>query len=107
MYFKRKNLLFVNSKNVVYKQAIIQYLSAGFYEDPFSGTRRRAPYTAPASPPPCTAPTTDPRTQWKRLLLLIVAITVHNIPEGLAVGVGNAAIGSTPSATYQSARYVQ
>ncbi|XP_054287495.1 zinc transporter ZIP11-like [Macrosteles quadrilineatus] len=76
----------------------------GFYEDPFSGTRRRAQYTAPASPPPCTAPTTDPRTQWKRLLLLIVAITVHNIPEGLAVGVGNAAIGSTPSATYQSAR---
>ena len=26
--------------------------------------------------------------RWKRILLLIVAITVHNIPEGLAVGVG-------------------
>ncbi|KAI8426183.1 hypothetical protein MSG28_005118 [Choristoneura fumiferana] len=26
-------------------------------------------------------------SQWKRIMLLVVAITVHNIPEGLAVGV--------------------
>lgn len=24
---------------------------------------------------------------WRRILLLIIAVTVHNIPEGLAVGV--------------------
>lgn len=42
--------------------------------------------------------------QWKRIILLVVAITVHNIPEGLAVGVGFGAIGSTTSATYESAR---
>jgi zinc transporter 11 len=43
-------------------------------------------------------------TSWRRILLLIIAITVHNIPEGLAVGVGFGAIGKTPSATLESAR---
>ena len=88
---------------------------------------------------------------WRRIVLLIVAITVHNIPgvwgsiklallctcihlisvllqlsditsnvllcilatlnticfitEGLAVGVGFGAIGKSPSATFESARY--
>ncbi|KAM7382088.1 hypothetical protein PAMA_012792 [Pampus argenteus] len=41
---------------------------------------------------------------WRRILLLILAITIHNIPEGLAVGVGFGAIGKTPSATFESAR---
>ncbi|XP_071451463.1 zinc transporter ZIP11 isoform X2 [Hetaerina americana] len=41
--------------------------------------------------------------QWRRILLLVVAITVHNIPEGLAVGVGFGAIGKSPSATFESA----
>ena len=41
---------------------------------------------------------------WRRILLLIVAITVHNIPEGLAVGVGFGAVGKTSSATFESAR---
>ncbi|XP_017767288.1 PREDICTED: zinc transporter ZIP11 isoform X1 [Eufriesea mexicana] len=42
--------------------------------------------------------------QWRRVLLLVVAITVHNIPEGLAVGVGFAAVGSSASATFENAR---
>ncbi|XP_033739292.1 zinc transporter ZIP11-like [Pecten maximus] len=42
--------------------------------------------------------------QWKRILLLIIAITIHNIPEGLAVGVGFGAVGKTPSATFENAR---
>ena len=29
-----------------------------------------------------------PKTPWRRTTLLILAITLHNIPEGLAVGVG-------------------
>lgn len=29
-----------------------------------------------------------PRTNWQRSILLVLAITIHNIPEGLAVGVG-------------------
>lgn len=45
--------------------------------------------------------------QWKRIMLLVIAITVHNIPEGLAVGVGFGAIGSSSSATFESARWVQ
>jgi len=37
-------------------------------------------------------------------MLLVVAITVHNIPEGLAVGVSFGAIGTTPDATFEAAR---
>ncbi|KAJ8362832.1 hypothetical protein SKAU_G00116630 [Synaphobranchus kaupii] len=42
-------------------------------------------------------------SSWRRIVLLIMAITIHNIPEGLAVGVGFGAIGKTPSATFESA----
>jgi zinc transporter, ZIP family len=31
--------------------------------------------------------TEGPKTQWRRSTLLVLAITLHNIPEGLAVGV--------------------
>ncbi len=39
------------------------------------------------------------QTKWKRATLLVLAITLHNIPEGLAVGVlfGAAASGVDPS----------
>uniref|UniRef100_UPI0037E857FA zinc transporter ZIP11-like n=1 Tax=Semicossyphus pulcher TaxID=241346 RepID=UPI0037E857FA len=43
-------------------------------------------------------------SSWRRILLLILAITIHNIPEGLAVGVGFGAIGKTSAATFESAR---
>lgn len=44
------------------------------------------------------------KTQWRRTTLLILAITLHNIPEGLAVGVmfGGAAAG-LPDATLPAA----
>lgn len=43
-------------------------------------------------------------TSWKRSVLLVMAITLHNIPEGLAIGVafGAAALG-LPSATVAGA----
>lgn len=41
---------------------------------------------------------------WKRIVLLILAITVHNIPEGLAVGVGFGAVGKTSPSAFAKAR---
>lgn len=43
-------------------------------------------------------------SSWRRIALLILAITLHNVPEGLAVGVGFGAIEKTASATFESAR---
>ena len=43
-------------------------------------------------------------TQWKRTTLLILAITLHNIPEGLAVGVAFGAVAAgLPSASLAGA----
>lgn len=44
------------------------------------------------------------KIQWKRILLLVIAVTVHNIPEGLAVGVSFGSIGTSKSATFEAAR---
>ncbi len=41
-----------------------------------------------------------PKTHWRRSTLLVLAITLHNIPEGLAVGVAFGAVAAgLPSAT--------
>jgi ZIP family zinc transporter len=36
------------------------------------------------------------KTSWERSVLLVLAITLHNIPEGLAVGVAFGALGIHP-----------
>lgn len=38
------------------------------------------------------------KTSWQRSVLLILAITLHNIPEGLAVGVAFGALANNPDA---------
>lgn len=38
-------------------------------------------------------------TSWKRSVLLVLAITLHNIPEGLAVGVAFGALANNPDPT--------
>ena len=44
------------------------------------------------------------KTKWKRSALLVLAITMHNIPEGLAVGVAFGAVAAgLPSATLAGA----
>lgn len=50
------------------------------------------------------AGTANPNKSWHRVLLLVIAITVHNFPEGMAVGVGFGGIGKTPGATFGKAR---
>ena len=42
--------------------------------------------------------------QWKRMLMLIIAITMHNIPEGMAVGVGFGA-ANTADVSYGNSLY--
>jgi len=37
------------------------------------------------------------KTHWQRSVLLVLAITLHNIPEGLAVGVAFGALANDPS----------
>ncbi|XP_065222958.1 zinc transporter ZIP11 [Planococcus citri] len=71
-------------------------------EDNYNVSRRRRP-TSGDSKIKVPSPEADSK-QWKRMLLLIIAITVHNVPEGLAVGVGFGAVGSSPSASFASAR---
>jgi ZIP family zinc transporter len=45
-----------------------------------------------------------PRTTWHRSVLLVLAITMHNIPEGLAVGVAfGAAAAGAPSSSVAAA----
>ncbi len=44
------------------------------------------------------------KTQWQRSILLVLAITLHNIPEGLAIGVAfGAAAQGMPAATVAGA----
>ena len=45
-----------------------------------------------------------PKTTWRRITLLVMAITLHNFPEGLAVGVAfGAAAAGIPSASIADA----
>lgn len=45
-----------------------------------------------------------PKTGWQRAVLVVLAITLHNIPEGLAIGVAfGAASAGLPSATLGAA----
>ncbi|NXM38500.1 S39AB protein, partial [Gymnorhina tibicen] len=62
------------------------------------------PEGPPAFPAPRDGAAAAGSSSWRRIALMILAITIHNIPEGLAVGVGFGAIGKSASATFQSAR---
>jgi len=40
---------------------------------------------------------------WRRMLLLIVVVTLHNVPEGLAVGISFGSAGKSEKATFETA----
>ncbi|XP_076235603.1 zinc/iron regulated transporter-related protein 48C isoform X4 [Calliopsis andreniformis] len=98
----------ISSLGIQSPNVLLAMQSVGFYEQ---NARRRqiANINRPVEQGEIGAVYEDPNNeqknnQWKRVLLLVVAITVHNIPEGLAVGVGFAAVGSSTSATFENAR---
>ncbi|NXG41790.1 S39AB protein, partial [Psilopogon haemacephalus] len=68
------------------------------------GAGSSLPDTAVAFPGTKDGAAAASSSSWRRIMLMILAITIHNIPEGLAVGVGFGAIGKSTSATFQSAR---
>ncbi|CAL7941217.1 unnamed protein product [Xylocopa violacea] len=99
----------ISSLGIQSPNVLLAMQSVGFYEQ---NTRRRqiASINEPTEQGEIGTVYEDPNNenknnQWRRVLLLVVAITVHNIPEGLAVGVGFAAINSTASATFENARF--
>ncbi|NXY77230.1 S39AB protein, partial [Glareola pratincola] len=66
------------------------------------GAGTSLPDGPPAFPPARDGAPTAVSSSWRRIMLMILAITIHNIPEGLAVGVGFGAIGKSASATFQN-----
>lgn len=46
------------------------------------------------------------KDSYRRILLLLIAVVLHNFPEGLAVGVAFGGIGSSKSATFEKARAI-
>lgn len=88
-----------------YTITIIYYYILIFFID-ISEARQRC-YKSTHPPPEYTEIECDNEVKtcsWKRILLLVIAITVHNIPEGLAVGIAFGAVDSSPSSTFNSAR---
>lgn len=77
---------------------VVGFLCGGFF---LLAVDRLVPHLHPGFP---TSAAEGIHTSWRRSVLLVLAITIHNIPEGLAVGVafGAAAVG-LPGATLGAA----
>jgi ZIP family zinc transporter len=74
--------------------AVVGFMSGGIFMRIID---RILPHLHPGMPPDTTE---GIRTSWQRSTLLVLAITLHNIPEGLAVGVTFGAVAAgLPSAT--------
>ncbi|CAH0480562.1 unnamed protein product [Peronospora belbahrii] len=48
-------------------------------------------------------PTLGSTSSYRRVLLLVIAITLHNLPEGMAVGVGFGSVGHSSNASFNNA----
>ncbi len=67
--------------------AVVGFLAGGFF---LRGLDRVLPHLHPRSP---MRDAEGVKTSWHRSVLLVSAITLHNIPEGLAIGVAFGAVG--------------
>ncbi|MFA5689283.1 MAG: ZIP family metal transporter [Kiritimatiellales bacterium] len=72
--------------NIPWIPAVTGFLLGGFF---LRGIDIILPHLHPGAEQP-----EGPETSWRRSILLILAITLHNIPEGLAVGVAFGAVAS-------------
>lgn len=78
--------------------ALVGFLSGGIF---LWSIDKILPHLHPGFP---TREAEGVKTSWQRSVLLVLAITLHNIPEGLAVGVAfGAAAAGYPSATIGAA----
>ncbi len=78
--------------------ALIGFLSGGFF---LAGLDKILPHLHPGF---AMDQSEGPKTNWRRSVLLVLAITLHNIPEGLAIGVAFGAVAhGLPSATLGAA----
>jgi len=78
--------------------AVVGFLAGGVF---LRGMDRLLPHLHPGNRPDQAE---GPPTTWRRSVLLVSAITLHNIPEGLAVGVAfGAAASDVPDATLAAA----
>ncbi|WP_163340435.1 ZIP family metal transporter [Desulfopila sp. IMCC35008] len=78
--------------------ALLGFLSGGAF---LWGVDKVLPHLHPGFP---TSEAEGVKTSWQRSVLLVMAITLHNIPEGLAVGVAfGAAAAGHPSASLGAA----
>ncbi|XP_010016674.1 PREDICTED: zinc transporter ZIP11 [Nestor notabilis] len=92
---------------LVYESELSIRIDKGENGEPYQrrkGAGATLPDTPPAFPMARDGAPAPGSSSWRRIMLMILAITIHNIPEGLAVGVGFGAIGKSASATFQSAR---
>jgi ZIP family zinc transporter len=78
--------------------ALIGFLSGGIF---LALIDKCLPHLHPGFP---EEESEGPKTSWQRSILLVLAITLHNIPEGLAIGVAFGAVSlGLPSATIGAA----
>jgi ZIP family zinc transporter len=83
---------------VSWRAPLIGFLSGGAF---LWLMNRVLPHLHPGAP---LSKAEGPHTSWQRSVLLVLAITLHNIPEGLAVGVSYAAVAQgVPTVTLGAA----
>lgn len=86
------------SGGIIWLPPLLGFLSGGFF---LWGIDKILPHVHPGFP---TKEAEGVHTSWHRSTLLVLAITLHNIPEGLAVGVAFGAVAAGyPEASLGSA----